>query len=181
MSDDDDRTLGTERNGGGWRRFLRSGWLWALPPALLLGAAFVTAPAVSSAGVGHFGKARGFGGGHDPERVRAHTERAADWILALVDASDAQREDVLSVVGRTIDALQPLAEEHRATKGQWLAALSAPSVDPAELERLRVAELALAEQASGELVAGLADVAAVLTPEQRAKLADLAARFHDHD
>jgi Spy/CpxP family protein refolding chaperone len=39
-------------------------------------------------------------------------------------------------------------------------------------------ELQLADVASSRLVEAMVDAAEVLTPEQRAKLADLAARWH---
>ena len=45
------------------------------------------------------------------------------------------------------------------------------------LEDLRRAELQLAESASQRIVTALADVADVLTPEQRAELVKMAERF----
>ena len=59
-----------------------------------------------------------------------------------------------------------------------LAALSEPTVDRDTLESLRMAELGLAESASGHLTKALADLADVLTPEQRRALLE---RFdHGH-
>ena len=46
------------------------------------------------------------------------------------------------------------------------------------IDAIRQAELELAEEASSRLVAAFADVAEVLTPEQRAELIELAERFH---
>jgi Spy/CpxP family protein refolding chaperone len=49
--------------------------------------------------------------------------------------------------------------------------LRQPKTDRAALEALRAEHLALADDVSKRLAAGLADAADVLTPEQRAKLA----------
>jgi Spy/CpxP family protein refolding chaperone len=58
-----------------------------------------------------------------------------------------------------------------------LAALTQPTVDRQTLEQLRQAELQLAEAASTRIVQALADVADVLTPEQRVQLVKLAEQF----
>jgi Spy/CpxP family protein refolding chaperone len=55
--------------------------------------------------------------------------------------------------------------------------LTQPDVDRATLEDLRRAELQLAESASQRIVTALADVSAVLTPEQRVELVKMAERF----
>ena len=59
----------------------------------------------------------------------------------------------------------------------FLAALTQPSVDRGSLEDLRRAELQLAEGASQRIVTALADIADVLTPEQRAELVKMAQRW----
>ena len=51
------------------------------------------------------------------------------------------------------------------------------NVDRGALERIREAELKLAESASDRMVNAIADAADVLTPEQRGKLAEMAERF----
>jgi hypothetical protein len=53
-----------------------------------------------------------------------------------------------------------------------------PQIDRVALERLREEGLALAEEASRIAVDGVADLAEVLSPEQRAELLELAHRFH---
>jgi Spy/CpxP family protein refolding chaperone len=60
------------------------------------------------------------------------------------------------------------------------AALTKPSIDRAELERIRSAEMQLAETASTTLVASIADIADVLDPKQRQAIADMGARWSGH-
>ena len=176
MNIDDDRVTQDSVVTKETRGFGRS-LLLALAPVMLLAGAFFVAPAAvqGAAGGGFWGHRHG---GGDPAEARARLERGTDWILAVVDGSDAQREEILAVVGRAADVLEPIAERHRQNREAWLAAFSAARIDRAELERLRSEELALAEEASGHLVAALADASDVLSPEQRTKLASLAQRFH---
>ena len=170
----EDREPGVRPGGG-------RGWLWAVAPAVLLVAGFFLAPAASTAGGGFLGHRGGSGrGGHTPEEAREHAERMTEWVLALIDGTDAQEQRVTAVVARAFEELEPVVSRHRENRQAWLEALSAPSVDRTRLEALRQQELALAAEASAELVDSLADVAEVLTPEQRVKLAELAARFPGH-
>ena len=114
----------------------------------------------------------------DREAAREHAELAAEWLLRSVDASDEQQARVREIVGASLDALAPLAEQHRAHHEALIELLGQETIDRGALESLRAQELELAEQASRTLVAGIADVAESLTPAQRAELLELASRFH---
>jgi Spy/CpxP family protein refolding chaperone len=59
----------------------------------------------------------------------------------------------------------------RDARRQARQLLTAPTVDRPALEALRAAQLAEADAASRRMVQAIADAAEVLTPEQRAKLA----------
>jgi periplasmic protein CpxP/Spy len=117
-------------------------------------------------------------GTYDPDMVRAHIEFATDWILSRIDASDEQRQQVKAIVQATVQDLAPMREQHHQNKQTMLQALTQPSIDRAVLGDIRQAELQLAETASERMVAALADVAEVLTPEQRTRLAEFMSRWH---
>jgi Spy/CpxP family protein refolding chaperone len=132
---------------------------------------------------------RGFGGGFgghghghrlfgDPERAKQHASVAVDWVLKTVDGSDEQRAQAKAIADRTIDALAPLAEKHKSFRATIAHELMKPTVDRAELERVRREEIKLADEASRLAVGALADFAEVLRPEQRAELMEWTARFH---
>jgi Spy/CpxP family protein refolding chaperone len=72
----------------------------------------------------------------------------------------------------------PVREQHLAQRQALLEALKQPTIDRQALEQLRQAKLQLAETASSRLAEALADIAEVLTPEQRTELLAFAARWH---
>ena len=117
-------------------------------------------------------------GAYDPDMVRARIEFATDWILSRIDASDEQRQQVKAIVQATVQDLAPMREQHHQNHQTMLQALTQPTIDPAALEDIRHAELQLAEEVSKRLVTSLADIAEVLTPEQRTRLAEFMGRWH---
>src|SRR4029434_5741684 len=117
-------------------------------------------------------------GAYDPDLVQARIEFATDWIMSRVDASDAQRPQVNAIVQATVQDLAPMREQHHQNKQTMLQSLTQPTIDRMALGDIRRAELQLVERASERMVAALADVAEVLTPEQRTRLAEFISRWH---
>ncbi len=118
--------------------------------------------------------------GGDPAAMQERMEFAVDWVLSRVGASDAQRQQVKSIVTKAHADLASLREQHLQHRRDFLERLTQPSVDRAGLEQLRQAELRLADQASARIVQAVADAADVLTPDQRAALVQHLERFHGH-
>jgi protein CpxP len=122
-----------------------------------------------------------FGGRHgplDPAKAGERAGIAADWVLHRIDASAEQRQQVQAIVQGAVKDLLPMKEQHRRHRQALRDALTQPTINRATLEEIRGAELQLADSASNRLVEAIADAAEVLTSEQRARLAELAARWH---
>ena len=121
---------------------------------------------------------RRFHGHHTPEALQDRVEFAADWILHRVDATDAQKTEVQAILDRAVEDLMDLRLDHRALHEAAVTELTKPQIERDALERLRLEQMQAIDQGSRRIVEALADLAEVLTPEQRVELVELAERFH---
>lgn len=146
------------------RRRLRVVLAIAVPAVLVVAAAGIA----WAAGAGPFG-----GHGCRIGLAREHAEFRIHRALAEVDASEGQEEQILAMVDSLFagfQANQGFREEMHDRVG---AALTADQVDRAALEAARAEIMVHLDQVSRELVSTVADMAEVLTPEQRRELAEL--------
>ena len=118
------------------------------------------------------------GGALDPATLDAHLDRALKHLYVEIDATDAQKQQLAPIVKDAALDLVPLRAKLHDGRRQAVDLLSQPSIDRAALETLRADQLTLAEQASQRLTRALADVADVLMPEQRKRLAGRITRWH---
>ncbi len=156
-----------------WRR--RNVWI-VVAAVAVLGAGVVVVPTAMA--FRSFGGHGGHGLMQDPERAKAHAAVAVEWAFRAVDATDQQKEEGRVVIERLVDQLVPLREQHLAHRQAVARELLEPQIDRAALEQLRSEGLGLADEASRIIVDGVADLAEVLSPEQRTELLELAHRFH---
>src|SRR6266581_1772142 len=114
----------------------------------------------------------GWGGHHamNPEAAKEHLQIATKWALRDIDASPAQQDQVNRILGGAVDDLFRLRQKHQTNREAFAAQLGGATIDRAALEEIRKSEMALADDASQRFVQALADVADVLTPEQRRAL-----------
>ena len=173
-----DTENGTNRHGG--KRRARG---WVVGAALVaLGAAGGAFTTIAVDAVAHDGWHGGFrmherGYAKSPERAIARVQRVSAWALGSVDATDEQRERIDAILASAVSDLLPLRDEHLAHHRDLIAELARPQVDPAGLERVRAAELALVEKAADRLLDATVAIAEVLDTEQRQQLV---ARFAEH-
>ena len=99
-------------------------------------------------------------------------ELIVDRILWNVDATDEQRREITEIAERVVDDLYDLREKSRVNRKQIAEALAAATIDPAGVEMLRGVDTELASKRSQRITAALIEVANVLTPDQRATLAN---------
>lgn len=115
----------------------------------------------------------GHHGPRDPEAMRGRMRAMTDRMLAKIDATDEQKTRIHTLMDATFQDLAGLREAHDAQRKAAVASLTGDTVDRAALETARRAEMALADRASERLSRTAADVAEVLTPEQRRRFAEL--------
>ncbi len=118
---------------------------------------------------GHHGHDRG--AMTDPAKMDERIESMVKRMLSRVDATDEQRTKVAAIAKQAGADLRGLREKQRSLRAKGLELLGAPTVDRAAIEGLRAEQMKLADEASKRVALALADTADVLTPEQRAKLA----------
>lgn len=111
---------------------------------------------------------------HHPSNVsetelKEHAEDHIDDIVDWLDGTDAQKAQIKQVVDAAIPDLLAFRDEHRALRDEFQKELVAPSINSEALETLRGRALKMMEDASARGLRALADVAKVLTPEQRQK------------
>lgn len=116
-------------------------------------------------GAGAFGPGL-FGG--PPQRI----ERAIDRMLDGVNATDAQRVQIKKIALATATDLKAQHEANRGLPARGAALFTAPQVDAAAVEQLRQQMVAQHDQMSRRTTQALVDMSRVLTPEQRATLAE---------
>ena len=164
------------------RRFLAGALTGGLLGSLLAGGVSLYAQAQPGPGW-WFGAGRGPGGhfrhaAYDAEMMKTRIEFATDWLLSRIEASEAQHQQVKAIVQATVQDLAQMREQHHQNRQALMRALAQPTIDRPTLEDIRHAELLLADTASERIVTALADVATVLTPEQRTKLLEFTSRWH---
>ena len=119
---------------------------------------------------------RGARGPTDPAQMEQHLDRMLQHMYVEIDASDAQKQKLEPLVKQAAKDLAPLRDKVREARREGIKLLSADNIDRGAIERFRAQQIGATDAASRRFTQALADVAEVLTPEQRRKLAALAGR-----
>ena len=120
-----------------------------------------------------------FGGPLSPAQIDDRIDRMSKHLAIELDATSDQQVKVANIAKAAVADLRPLREKAHAARAQAITLLTAPTIDRSAIERLRAEQIGLAETASKRIAQALADVAEVLSPEQRRKVADwMASRRH---
>lgn len=148
--------------------------------AFVFGAALTGGVCAIAAGSGMSGWHGGMmmDGTHSPAEVNAHIDHVLKHLYVEIDATDAQKAQIGPLVKQAVSDLMPMHTQLASAHGALLDTLTAATIDRSALETERQAHLQLADQASKRLVQLIADVADVLTPEQRTTLAARLKEMH---
>jgi Spy/CpxP family protein refolding chaperone len=105
-------------------------------------------------------------------------QNASDHLLDAVDADEAQRARIDGLISQRAPETFALLQEGRALRQELKAALLSEQIDPARVEAAKQKLDVWAQRSASFAVDGFAGVAGVLTPAQRAQVADKLARMH---
>lgn len=127
-------------------------------------------PAAADAGQRHHAGHRHHGhhGGPGSFAQGRHFER----MLERIGATEAQRQQIRQIVQAAAPDLKAQREARRALHARARAVFTAPTIDANAAEQVRLQMMAQHDQASRRRLQMMLDVAQVLTPEQRAKVAE---------
>jgi Spy/CpxP family protein refolding chaperone len=107
-----------------------------------------------------------------PELRAKRVDLMIEHMLDGIDVSAEQKTRINAIVTATMNDMQPLRKQRTDARREAIEILTQPTIDRAKIEAFRVEKLKLAEAASQRITQGIVDVAEVLTPEQRAALAE---------
>jgi protein CpxP len=153
-------------NGRPGRRLgRRAGTLVGLAAVLVGGA--LSLSVAQARGFGGMGEGGGlFGGGPGAfAAFRMHK------LLDHVGATDGQRAQIKGIWEGLRPQLKATHEEHAKLRQQLTTVMTATTIDPAAVEKLRQQSVQLMDKASTLITRGMVETARVLTPEQRKQIA----------
>ena len=146
---------------------------------VLAATALLAGAAVSKAFSNPFGYGPGFHGGMrwgggplDPAQIEDRADRMVRHLSIELDASNDQQEKLRTIMRGMLKDVLPAREKAQAARRQARELLTHNTIDRGALERLRVEQIALADNVSKRVVQALGDAAEELSPEQRRKLND---------
>jgi Spy/CpxP family protein refolding chaperone len=114
----------------------------------------------------------------DVEQMNKFADKRTQHMLDEVKASDTQKAKASAIVKASVEKGAPLAEKLRDNHHQIGKLMSAATIDKAAIEALRAEQIKLMDETSKLATQTMQDIAEVLTPEQRAKLAEKMGKRH---
>lgn len=115
----------------------------------------------------------------DPAQIEDRADRMVRHVAIEIDATSEQQEKLRGVVRNAVRDIVPMREKARTARASARDLLTQQNVDRAAIERFRTEQLALADAFSKRVAQAIGDMAEILTPEQRRKLADRLPPPHD--
>ena len=153
----------------------RRGWLFITTIALV--AAFAGAAASQTATRVGFGP--GYWHGHGfmrapltPAEAEDRADRGIRHIAIELDATPEQQEKLRTIAKAAVKDLLPMRDKAMAGRERAQSLLTAPTVDRAAIEAFRTEQMGLADAATKRVAQAFADMAEVLTPDQRRKVGE---------
>jgi Spy/CpxP family protein refolding chaperone len=105
-------------------------------------------------------------------QIEDRADRMVRHVAIEVDATAEQQDKLRAVVKAAVKDIVPMREKVHAARAQARTLLTEPTINRAEIERLRADQIALADAFSKRVAQALGDAGEVLTVEQRKKIDD---------
>jgi protein CpxP len=120
------------------------------------------------------------GGHHGPMSGRSAEDHLEHMqaMLTKIGASDVQKAQIEGLLKPAFEEMKSAHDAHSAAFEQFHEAIKAPSIDRAKIESLRAGQVKSLDEASRRLVTAITDAAEILSPEQRAALAEQVRQHH---
>jgi periplasmic protein CpxP/Spy len=151
-----------------WSRNPATRLMLAALVVALVGSVVTLAQAQPFSGHGHHG---GYAGAMGPYGA-AMGGRMLERMLDGVNATAEQRTRVRDIMKSALEDVRKQREAGFGLRAQAMTLFTQPTVDPAAVEALRKQMMDQHDQASRRMTQAMLDASAVLTPEQRAQLAE---------
>jgi Spy/CpxP family protein refolding chaperone len=140
----------------------------------------VTALTLVAVGVGGL-TLTAFRGHHgDPAQLDQMVEKRLTKMLDTVQATDAQRQQITAIKDKVLADGKALRAAHKGTHQQLLALWKSDQPDVAQVHALVDARADAMKKFADEVADAMIQVHGILTPAQRAKVADQIQQHHEH-
>ena len=119
-------------------------------------------------------QAQGWGRRHhsDPEEMGRRLDWRISRLIKDVGGTSEQKDRLVAIWTAALAELRPLREQMRQSRRAGMELLAKPVIDRRALEQLRTSQMQVGDARSRRMMQAMADAAEVLTPEQRAKVAE---------
>jgi periplasmic protein CpxP/Spy len=154
---------------GRGRRFA---WIVVVAVAAGLTAGAAATKAFSHSGFGPPSRHGFMHGPMTPAQIEDRADRMVRHLAIELDATSDQQDKLRVVVKSAVKDIVPMREKVLTARQQARKLLTEPTVNRAEIERLRAEQVALADQFSRRVAQALGDAGEILNLEQRKKLDD---------
>jgi protein CpxP len=153
-------------------------WILAATLAVAAGAMATASTSFAGSGDGMFGHHHhGQRMAMDPAALDKHIDSMVNQVLA--DGTSEQKAKMAGIVKSALADLRPAHDQFHQARARAHALLTAPVIDRAALEQLRVEQMQQIDLVSKRILAAVEDAAELLTPAQRVKFAEhLGKRMH---
>jgi len=140
----------------------------------------VTALTLVAVGVGGL-TLTAFRGHHgDPAQMDQMVEKRLAKMLDTVQATDAQRQQITAIKDKVLADGKALRAAHKDTHQQFLALWKSDQPDTAQVHALVDARADAMKKFADEVADAMIQVHGILTPAQRAKVADQIQQHHQN-